>query len=102
MMTGGIPPGIGDPCSADTVYEALSKRVLTQNLKYYQRFPQDIAVVQGIVKYLAAQPGGGVVLPSGNKLTPRAFQLLGLSGLGGGGELGGWRTLPSQPSCTLV
>mmetsp|Transcript_14470 Transcript_14470/g.31400 ORF Transcript_14470/g.31400 Transcript_14470/m.31400 type:complete len:517 (+) Transcript_14470:56-1606(+) len=85
MMTGGIPPVVQEACSAEAVYTALYRRVLLQNQKYYERFPQDIAVVQRIVSFLAAQPGGGVRLPSGTLLTPRAFQLLGLSGLGSGG-----------------
>lgn len=49
------------------------------------RYPNDVAVVQRIVRHLAAAPGGGERLPSGTLLTPRAFQLLGLSGLGSGG-----------------
>jgi hypothetical protein len=60
--------------------------VLAQNAKYYSRFPGDVAVVQRIVNFLASQPEGGLRLPSGTLLTPRAFQLLGLSGLGSGGE----------------
>ena len=33
--------------------------------------------------------GGGLRLPTGTLLTPRAFQLLGLSGLGSGGQQSG-------------
>lgn len=90
LTTGGIPPGICEPCSAERVYQAMYPRVLQQNAKYYARFPGDVAVVQRIVSFLAAQPDGGLRLPSGTLLTPRAFQLLGLSGLGAGG---GWRPL---------
>ena len=61
------------------------RRVLTQNAKFYNRFPADIPVVQGIVRRLAEYPGGGVPLPTGGILSPRGFQLLGLSGLGSGG-----------------
>jgi hypothetical protein len=86
LTTGGIPPGIADACSAERVYSALFPRVLAQNAKYYSRFPGDVAVVQRIVNYLAGQLEGGLRLPSGTLLTPRAFQLLGLSGLGSGGE----------------
>ena len=50
------------------------------NQKYYSRYPSDVPVVQRIVSFLAAQPGGGVVLPCGTLLTPRLFQTLGLSG----------------------
>lgn len=49
------------------------------------RFPNDVALVQRIVKYLAAQEGGGLRLSTGTLLTPRAFQMLGLAGLGSGG-----------------
>jgi hypothetical protein len=44
-----------------------------------------VALVQRIVRYLAAQPGGYAPLPGGGRLTPRALQLLGLSGLGSSG-----------------
>jgi len=44
-----------------------------------------VALVQRIVLHLAAQPDGGAPLPSGSLLTPRALQLLGLSGLGASG-----------------
>eukprot|EP00878_Enallax_costatus_P015140 GHUV01015852.1.p1 GENE.GHUV01015852.1~~GHUV01015852.1.p1 ORF type:complete len:348 (+),score=76.41 GHUV01015852.1:371-1414(+) len=85
LTTGGIPPSISQPCSADRVYSALFTRVLIQNEKYYSRFPHDVALVQRIVKFLAGQPEGGLRLASGTLLTPRTFQLLGLSGLGSGG-----------------
>lgn len=48
-------------------------------------FPEDAQLVQRIVRFLDSQPGGGAQLPSGTRLTPRAFQLLGLSGLGSSG-----------------
>jgi hypothetical protein len=38
--------------------------------------------LQRVVRFLAEQPGGSVTTPAGNTLTPRAFQLLGLSALG--------------------
>lgn len=86
LTTGGIPPGVDQPCSADAVYASLFPRVVAQNERYYARFPGDVARVQRIVQFLASQPGGGLQLPSGSRLTPRALQLLGLSGLGSGGE----------------
>lgn len=85
LTTGGVPPAISQPCSAEAVYKALFKRVLLQNERYYARFPEDVGVVGRIVNFLAAQPEGCVVLPSGTRLTPRTLQLLGLSGLGSGG-----------------
>jgi hypothetical protein len=85
ILTGGLPPGIDQACSAEAVYRALFHRVLWQNKKYYNRFPGDVAAVHRIVSWLAAQPGGGVDLPSGSRLTPRGLQTLGLAGLGSGG-----------------
>ncbi|KAG1671871.1 hypothetical protein FOA52_003438 [Chlamydomonas sp. UWO 241] len=85
LMTGGIPPGILEPCAAETVYRRLYKRVALQNARYYERFPGDVALVQRIVNWLAAQPMGGYETPSGSLLTPRALQLLGLGGMGMGG-----------------
>jgi hypothetical protein len=40
-----------------------------------------VALVQRIVRHLAAQPDGGARLPSGTLLTPRLLQTLGLSGV---------------------
>ncbi|KAL8495103.1 hypothetical protein ACS0TY_019316 [Phlomoides rotata] len=77
LLTGGIPP-IGNGCTADAVYRACFEQIVQQNRKYYQRFPQDILIVQEVVKYLAESEGGGVPLPSGGILTPRGLQLLGL------------------------
>ena len=79
-MTGGIPPDITQACSADAVYRSLYRRVMLQNQRYYERFPNDVKLVQRIVAYLSAQPDGGALLPSGSLLTPRSLQLLGLGG----------------------
>nr|XP_010925826.1 uncharacterized protein LOC105048262 [Elaeis guineensis] len=84
LLTGGIPP-IGKGCTADTVYRACFEQVIHQNDKYYRRFPQDIAIVGEVVKYLIEVEGGGVPLPSGGILTPKGLQTLGLAGLGSGG-----------------
>ncbi|XP_047334593.1 proline iminopeptidase [Impatiens glandulifera] len=84
LLTGGIPP-IRGGCTADSVYRACCEQVIRQNEKYYQRYPQDIKIVQDVVKYLAEYEGGGVPLPSGGILTPKGLQALGLSGLGSSG-----------------
>ncbi|CAM0912923.1 unnamed protein product [Alopecurus aequalis] len=84
LLTGGLPP-LGKPCTADTVYRACFKQVQQQNEKYYKRYPQDIQVIHEVVRYLSESEGGGVLLPSGGRLTPKMFQCLGLSGLGSGG-----------------
>ncbi|KAI3931470.1 hypothetical protein MKW92_045046 [Papaver armeniacum] len=70
LLTGGLPP------------IACFEQLTLQNEKYYKRYPQDIQIVQEVVKYLAESEGGGVPLPSGGILTPRGLQTLGLSGLG--------------------
>ncbi|EFN50920.1 hypothetical protein CHLNCDRAFT_141711 [Chlorella variabilis] len=79
LITGGIPPGIAQPCCADDVYRRTYRRVMQQNHKFYQRFPMDVE--NRIVKCLAEHPDG-VLTPMGNKVTPRSFQLLGLQTLG--------------------
>ncbi|PWA69842.1 Alpha/beta hydrolase fold-1 [Artemisia annua] len=80
-LTGGIPP-IGDGCTAESVYNACIDPIVTQNEKYYKRYPQDIQIIHDVVNHLAESEGGGVPLPSGGILTPRGLQLLGLTGLG--------------------
>ncbi|KAK9074268.1 hypothetical protein SSX86_006865 [Deinandra increscens subsp. villosa] len=59
-----------------------SSPIITQNEKYYKRYPQDIKIIQDVVNHLQESEGGGVPLPSGGILTPRGLQLLGLTGLG--------------------
>jgi pimeloyl-ACP methyl ester carboxylesterase len=86
LLTGGLPPRVHSPNCADEVYRRLYKRVMLQNDKYYARFPADEELVRRCVLALAAHEGGkGFLMPSGTRLSPRAFQLLGLSGLGSGG-----------------
>lgn len=66
----------------DEVYEKTYKRVITQNEKYYKRFPGDVEVVHKIIQFLTSQPENCVKLSSGSRLTPESFQLLGCAGLG--------------------
>lgn len=61
------------------VYDVLWERVKERNLRYYDMYPGDIAVVKRIVKKLLNEPA---TLPSGGKLTARRFLQLGIS-LGG-------------------
>jgi pimeloyl-ACP methyl ester carboxylesterase len=82
MITGGIPPKIDLPCAADEVYRRLFRRVLTQNAKFYSRFPMAEERARRIVLYLADQRNGHIVTPGQNILSPRSFQLLGLTTLG--------------------
>ena len=64
--------------------------MITQNNKFYSRFPMDVAIMQRLVMHLDSRQEGGAPLPSGGLLTPRALQLLGLSGLG---SVGGFERL---------
>ncbi|HRW10962.1 MAG TPA: alpha/beta fold hydrolase, partial [Caldilineaceae bacterium] len=73
LITGGLP-SLTRP--ADDVYRATYKRVLAKNQLYYERYPDDVARAQAIVRYLQDHD---VRLPDGAQLTPRRFQQLGLS-----------------------
>ncbi|KAK8968716.1 hypothetical protein KSP40_PGU000472 [Platanthera guangdongensis] len=85
LLTGGIPP-IGNGCSAETMYKACFEQVVHQNEKFYRIFPQDIPAICELVNFLSESKGGGVPLPAGGILTPKGLQVLGLTGLGSGGD----------------
>ena len=91
LITGGLAPSVGLPCptAVDGVYTRPLDRVLTQTAKFYARFPGDAVIILDIVRHLAAQPGMGVDLPSGGRLTPHTLQLLGW----GLGSASGFETL---------
>ena len=72
IITGGLPPL---ERHADDVYRATYQRVLDKNKLYYERYPEDVALVQAIVRYLQEH---AVRLPGGGRLTVRRFQQLGL------------------------
>ncbi|KAG7670248.1 hypothetical protein Ndes2437B_g06488 [Nannochloris sp. 'desiccata'] len=82
LITGGLPPGISSPCSAENVYRRTFQRVLGQNAKFYARFPAAEYRARQVVSYLISQPNGSITTPAGNTLCPRSFQLLGLQCLG--------------------
>jgi hypothetical protein len=73
IITGGLPP-LERP--ADDVYRATYRRVIEKNQRYYERYPDDVALVQAMIRYLAEHD---VCLPGGGRLTPRRFQQLGLA-----------------------
>jgi len=83
LLTGGIAP-MNTPVRE--VYDRLWLRVKERNLRYYEQYPGDVAVVKRIVRRLLlpesdpTQPPAR--LPSGGILTARRFLQLGL-GLGG-------------------
>jgi pimeloyl-ACP methyl ester carboxylesterase len=73
MFTGGLPP---IHCSIDDVYRATYRRVLAKNRQYDERYPADAERARVIVDYLAQND---VRLPTGDRLTPRRFQQLGIA-----------------------
>ncbi len=72
IITGGLPPVTR---TADEVYRATYQTLIRKNQLYYQRYPDDIQRVRAIVDYLQSHE---VILPQGDRLTPRRFQQLGL------------------------
>lgn len=72
LITGGLPPLVEDP---DAVYRATYRHVLAKNRLYFERYPGDAAQAHAIATHLAQHD---VRLPTGDRLTPRRFQQLGL------------------------
>jgi len=72
LITGGLPPLVDDP---DAVYRATYRHVLAKNRLYFERYPGDAAQAHAIATHLAEHD---VRLPTGDRLTPRRFQQLGL------------------------
>lgn len=73
LFTGGLPP-IQRPI--DEIYRATYRWVLDKNRQYYERYPADLDRASLIVDFLAQHE---VRLPTGDRLTPRRFQQLGLA-----------------------
>jgi pimeloyl-ACP methyl ester carboxylesterase len=73
FITGGLPPLDGH---ADDVYRACYPRVLAKNEKLFARFPGDEPLARRVIEYLDAND---VRLPSGERLTPRRFQTIGIT-----------------------
>ena len=72
LLTGGLPPLNHAP---DDVYRATYPRVIEKNRRYYERYPEDVQRAKDVADYLAAH---AVYLPTGDRLSPRRFQQLGL------------------------
>jgi pimeloyl-ACP methyl ester carboxylesterase len=72
FITGGLAP-VGRP--VDDVYRATYVRLVEANRRYFERYPQDRDRVRDIHRRLADED---VLLPSGDRLTPRRFRQLGL------------------------
>ncbi|NCG36745.1 MAG: alpha/beta fold hydrolase [Actinobacteria bacterium] len=73
LITGGLPPLTAHP---DDIYRQTYVRCRERNAAYYERYPDDVHAVRTIIDHLAENQ---VELPSGDPLTPRRFQLLGLA-----------------------
>jgi hypothetical protein len=83
LLTGGLPPLIDEPASALNAYRKLFGRVVTQNKKYFERFPKDRARVRMLYHSIAdRQASGGIALPGGGTLTVPLVRALGFSNLG--------------------
>jgi pimeloyl-ACP methyl ester carboxylesterase len=81
FLSGGLPP-IGT--HTDEVYRHTYPRVLERNRRYYERYPEDRERVVDIHRRIARRE---IVLPSGDVLTARRFQQLGLMlGMGDGAQ----------------
>ncbi|KAJ1452370.1 prolyl aminopeptidase [Pelagophyceae sp. CCMP2097] len=72
LFTCGLAPMT---VGAEDVYRATAQRMVTRTLRFYQRYPDDVANVRRVARFLSTAPQP---LPSGGTLTPRRFQMLGL------------------------
>ncbi len=76
LITGGLP---ALTAHADDVYRAAYARVLEHNARYFDRYPGDQRLADAVAAHLAEHD---VRLPTGERLTVRRFQTLGIT-LGG-------------------
>ena len=80
-FTGGLPP-VGRP--TDDVYRATYVRVRERNRRFYARYPEDLERVRALHARLE---GEELLLPSGDRLTPRRFRQVGsILGMSDGAE----------------
>ncbi|KAK5721536.1 hypothetical protein LTR15_006125 [Elasticomyces elasticus] len=75
FMFGGLQPLVGSP---DDVYRRLYKKVIERNEAYYAKFPEDVARVKTIMKYLSRFGDGKIKLPSEGTLSRRRFRQIGI------------------------
>jgi pimeloyl-ACP methyl ester carboxylesterase len=81
FFTGGLPPLDRHP---DEVYRATYRRTLDRNRRYYHRYPADRERVLRLQAWFAEEE---VMLPRGDRLTPRMFRQLGwMLGMSDGAE----------------
>jgi pimeloyl-ACP methyl ester carboxylesterase len=75
FLTGGLPP-IGR--SPEEVYTALYRQLVRANEEYYARYPEDKVKVLGVTMWLSVMnKRKAMLLPDGQRLTPRSFLTLG-------------------------
>ncbi|MGW8889194.1 alpha/beta fold hydrolase [Streptomyces sp. NPDC055749] len=72
-ITGGLPTLTGH---ADDVYRAAYARTLAHNERYFARYPGDQALADAVAAHLTAHD---VRMPTGERLTVRRFQTLGIT-----------------------
>merc|ERR1712166_26376 len=78
FITGGFAPLVHQQEAAEDGYDRLFQRVVTQNKKFYRRFPQDVQIVTQLSQKLLSMPDGCAPLPGGGRLTVRGLQALGI------------------------
>ncbi|MBG0741178.1 alpha/beta fold hydrolase [Paeniglutamicibacter antarcticus] len=71
LITGGLAPLTGSP---DRVYQATYARVAERNAEYFARYPEDRALTSRIFRHLENVTEN---LPTGERLTPERFQMVG-------------------------
>ena len=76
FIYGGLQPLVHEP---DDVYRRLYRKVLQRNEAYYAKYPEDIARVKTVVRYLRRFGDGTIKLPSEGKLTARRFLQMGIN-----------------------
>ncbi|WP_432104382.1 alpha/beta fold hydrolase [Streptomyces sp. bgisy091] len=72
-ITGGLPTLTGH---ADDVYRAAYARTLAHNERYFARYPADQEIADAVAAHLEAHD---VRMPTGERLTVRRFQTLGIT-----------------------
>ncbi|MGW5053334.1 alpha/beta fold hydrolase [Actinokineospora sp. NPDC004072] len=72
MIAGGLP---GLTAGPDEVYRAAYPRAIAHNERYFARYPQDRAIARAVVEHLAETD---TRMPTGERLTPERFRMLGL------------------------
>lgn len=101
-VTGGIP---GVPPVADDVYRRTYPRAKRKSEQFYQRYPQDVALVGQLADRISA---GDVALPNGDLLSVPRLQSLGMDlGMKRGAERLHWLfdeafARPGQLSATFL